>query len=75
MDHVVVYVARCIQNGLESLGLKALEDFDVELEAAPIAEFHRSVRVLSTTLYRKSLLSIDSVVFFRVASAFVSLLG
>jgi hypothetical protein len=28
-DPVVVYVPRCIQNGLESLGLDALEDFDV----------------------------------------------
>jgi hypothetical protein len=29
MDPVVVYVPRCVQNGSESLGLKALEDFDV----------------------------------------------
>jgi hypothetical protein len=29
MDPVVVYVPNCVQNGAESLGLKALEDFDV----------------------------------------------
>jgi hypothetical protein len=28
MDPVVVYVPRCVQNGTESFGLKALEDFD-----------------------------------------------
>jgi hypothetical protein len=31
MDSVIVYVPRCVQNGLESLGLKALEDFDLNL--------------------------------------------
>jgi hypothetical protein len=35
MDPGVVYIPRCIQNGSESLGLKALEDFDVKLEAVP----------------------------------------
>jgi hypothetical protein len=29
MDLVVVYVLRCVQTGLENLGLEALEDFDV----------------------------------------------
>jgi hypothetical protein len=29
MDPVVVYVARCVQNGSERLGLKALENFNV----------------------------------------------
>jgi hypothetical protein len=29
MYPVVVYVPRCVQNGSESLGLKALEDFGV----------------------------------------------
>jgi hypothetical protein len=28
MDPVVVYVPRCVQNTSESLGFKALEDFD-----------------------------------------------
>jgi hypothetical protein len=45
MDPVVVYVLRCIQNGLDSLGLKALEDFDAGIGSwlSPIAEFHRSI--------------------------------
>jgi hypothetical protein len=29
MPPVLVYAPRCVQNALESLGLKALEDFDV----------------------------------------------
>jgi hypothetical protein len=29
MDSVIVYVPSSVQNGTESLGLKALEDFDV----------------------------------------------
>jgi hypothetical protein len=29
MAPVVVYVPKCVQNGSDSLGLKALEDFDV----------------------------------------------
>jgi hypothetical protein len=29
MGPVAVYVPRCVQNGPESLGLKALKDFDV----------------------------------------------
>jgi hypothetical protein len=29
MDPVVVYEPRCVQNGSESLGLEALEDFGV----------------------------------------------
>jgi hypothetical protein len=29
MDPVVVFVSRCVQNGSDSLGLKALEDFVV----------------------------------------------
>jgi hypothetical protein len=29
MDPVVVYVPRCVQNALKSLGLKALEDFNI----------------------------------------------
>jgi hypothetical protein len=33
----------------------------LELEAVPIAEFHRSFMGLSTALYMRSLLSIDSV--------------
>jgi hypothetical protein len=36
---VVVYVPRSIQNGSESLALKALEDFDVGIEAVPIAVY------------------------------------
>jgi hypothetical protein len=35
MDPVVVYIPRCVQNGSESLVLKALEDFDVGIEAVP----------------------------------------
>jgi hypothetical protein len=35
MDAVVVYVPKCVQNGSESLGLKALEDFDVGLGDSP----------------------------------------
>jgi hypothetical protein len=35
MDPVVVYVLRCVQNGSESLGLKALEDFDVGIGGCP----------------------------------------
>jgi hypothetical protein len=33
----------------------------LELEAVPIAEFHRSFMGLSTALYMRSLISIDSV--------------
>jgi hypothetical protein len=33
MDPVVVYVPRCVQNGSESLGLKAVEDLDVGIES------------------------------------------
>jgi hypothetical protein len=35
MDPVVVYVPRCIQNGSKRLGLKALEDFGVEIGGCP----------------------------------------
>jgi hypothetical protein len=35
MDPVLVYVPRCVQNGLESIGLKALEDFDVGIGDCP----------------------------------------
>jgi hypothetical protein len=42
---MVVYVPRGVQNGSKRLGLKALEDSILELEAAPIAEFHRSMWV------------------------------
>jgi hypothetical protein len=35
MDPLVVYVLRYVQNGSESLGLKALEDFDVGIEGCP----------------------------------------
>jgi hypothetical protein len=35
MDPVVVYVPRSVQNASESLGLKALEDFDVGIEGCP----------------------------------------
>jgi hypothetical protein len=35
IDPVVVYVPRCVQNGSESLGLKALEVSMLELEAVP----------------------------------------
>jgi hypothetical protein len=42
MDPLTVYVLRCVQNGSESLGLKAVEDFDVGIG---IAEFHRSIWV------------------------------
>jgi hypothetical protein len=35
MDPVVAYVAWCVQNGTESLGLKALEDFGVGIEGCP----------------------------------------
>jgi hypothetical protein len=47
MYPVDVYVPRCIQNGLESLELKALEQFDVGIGGclSPIAEFHRSIWV------------------------------
>jgi hypothetical protein len=70
MDPVVVYARRCVQNGSDSLGLKALEDSLLELEAAP----HRSI-------WAGVLLCIGGVCFqsivlnFRVASAFVSILG
>jgi hypothetical protein len=58
---VVVYVPRCVQNGSESLGLKALEDFNVGIGDYPHSRLP-SVHVgLSTALYRGSLLSIDSV--------------
>jgi hypothetical protein len=45
MDPVVVHIPRCVQNESESLELKALEDFDVGLEAFPIAEFHGPIWV------------------------------
>jgi hypothetical protein len=46
MDPVIVYVPRCVQNASESLGWKALEDFDVGIGGCPpIAEFHRSIWV------------------------------
>jgi hypothetical protein len=35
MDPVVVYVPKWVQNGSESLGLKALEDFDVGIGGCP----------------------------------------
>jgi hypothetical protein len=35
MDPVVVYVPKCIQNGSERLGLKALRVSMLELEAVP----------------------------------------
>jgi hypothetical protein len=35
MDPVVVYVPRCVQNGSERLGLKALEDFDGGIGGCP----------------------------------------
>jgi hypothetical protein len=36
MDHVVVYVPRCVQNASDSLGLKALEDFVVGIGGCPL---------------------------------------
>jgi hypothetical protein len=40
MDPVVVYVPRYVQNGLESLGLKALVSFDIGIGGCPlITEF------------------------------------
>jgi hypothetical protein len=35
MDPVIVYVARCVQNESESLGLKALEVFDFGIGGCP----------------------------------------
>jgi hypothetical protein len=35
MDAVVVYVPRCIQNGSEGIGLKALVDLDVGIGGFP----------------------------------------
>jgi hypothetical protein len=35
MDPVVVYAPRCVQNGLESLEVKALEDIDVGIGGCP----------------------------------------
>jgi hypothetical protein len=35
MYHLVAYVARCVQNISESLGLKALDDFDVGIRGRP----------------------------------------
>jgi hypothetical protein len=35
IDSVAVYVSRCVQNGSESLGLKALEDFYVGIGGCP----------------------------------------
>jgi hypothetical protein len=67
---VVVYVPRCVQNESESLGLKALEDFDVGIGGGP-PYVHMG---LSTALYRRSMFLLI-VLIFRVASAFVSLLG
>jgi hypothetical protein len=42
MDPVVVYVPRCVQNGSESLGLKALEDLGLLM-----VQFKRLKRVLT----------------------------
>jgi hypothetical protein len=39
MDPVVVYVPSCVQNGSESLGLKALEDFNVVLSTISFVVF------------------------------------
>jgi hypothetical protein len=55
MDPVVIYVPRCVQNGSESLGLKALEDFDVAIGGCMVRMGS------STALYRRSLLSVDNV--------------
>jgi hypothetical protein len=35
VDPVPVYVARCVQNGSESLGLEVLEDFDAGIGGCP----------------------------------------
>jgi hypothetical protein len=35
INSVIVYVLRCIQNGSDSLGLKALEDFNIEIGSCP----------------------------------------
>jgi hypothetical protein len=35
MESVIVYVPRCVQNGSEILGLKALEDFDIGIGGCP----------------------------------------
>jgi hypothetical protein len=35
MDPVVVYVPRCVENGSENFGLKALENFDVGIGGCP----------------------------------------
>jgi hypothetical protein len=35
VNPVLVYVPRCVQNGSEILGLKALEDFNVGIEGCP----------------------------------------
>jgi hypothetical protein len=54
MDPVVVYVPRCVQNGSENLGLKALEDFDVGIENQELKKKFKVDRLLS--FLRRSLI-------------------
>jgi hypothetical protein len=61
MDPVVVYVSMCIQNGSESLGLEAMEDLDVRSGGCPPQLNSIGPYGLSTALYMRSLLSVDSV--------------
>jgi hypothetical protein len=35
VDPLVVYIPRCIQNGSESVGLKAMENFNVGIGGCP----------------------------------------
>jgi hypothetical protein len=42
MDPVIVYVLRCVQNGSESLGLKALKDFGVGNKKSGIANTYEN---------------------------------
>jgi hypothetical protein len=46
MQPEAVRVPRCVQDGSESLGLKALGNFDVAIGGRPpVAEFHKSLWV------------------------------
>jgi hypothetical protein len=75
MDPVVVYVPSIVQSGSESLGLKALEDCDVRIGECPPQLNAIKSRWGLVLLHIGLCFLLKVLIFFRLASAFVSLLG
>jgi hypothetical protein len=62
---VIVYVPTSVQNGSESLGLKALEDFDVGIGGCPHSCILKSIIFISRKIrvMLKKITLLDSICF------------